>query len=386
MNFFGHNIEFEHPEIFAWSWVGVLGMVLACVLGWWLMRSLRNAYADPENLKRTTREVSFFGFLVKTIGWSLVAFLVAVALAEPFEKNVDVTVPEGSLHVVTIFDVSNSMAAEDYRFVLPTKDGGPPIGPHGARLQMAKIVFTEQVFKAIPGNKIGMVTFTGEGYPQAPLCEDYGTLRFILNHWMGLLSAPGDGSDYVQGMKVALETLRRDFDPSKNNVILLFSDGGKPDFKSGEIDQGKWTEEFNKMVAEVNALRAQSNGKLKVVVVGMGSHTEQMIPLYDPRTWERAGWWPQGEPPAKTKLDEEALKQLATATGGDYLWLNTDGSAQINKDWASVLGGNKTLKGKNPMDWYAIAAAASLFALLIMRGLFRRTDQLPRPTVIRPSR
>ena len=380
MNFFGHNIEFEHPVFLYWSWVVVLGMAAACVIGWLLMRALRNAYADPENLNRTTRAVSTFGFLVKTVGWSLVAFLIMVALAEPYQKNVDVKVPEGSLHVVTIFDVSNSMAAEDYRFVLPTKDGGPPIGPWGSRLQMAKVVFTEQVFKAIPGNKIGMVTFTGEGYPQAPLCEDYGTLRFILNHWMGLLSAPGDGSDYVQGMRTAVETLRRDFEPSKNNVILVFSDGGAPDFASGDTDKAKWTDDFNKLVAEVNALRSQSGGKLKVIVVGMGSHTEQMIPIYDPRTWERAGWWPQGEPPAKTKLDEEALKRLATATGGEYIWLATDGTAHIPVDWATVLGGNKTIKGKNPLDWYAIAAAAAVFALLIMRGLFRPTDQLPRVT------
>ena len=376
MNIFGRFIEFEHPEFLYWSWVPPLVVAGVCVVAWLLMRAQRNAYADPAHLSRTTRAESMVGFIARTLLWSFAAFLVMVALSEPFENNADVTVPEGSLNVVTIFDVSNSMATEDYRFVLPTEDGGPPLGPWGSRLQMSKEVFTEQIFHAIPGNKIGMVTFTGEGYSQAPLCEDYGTLRFILSKWMGLLSAPGDGSDYIQGMRTAIDTLRRDFDPSKRQVILLFSDGGTPSFEDDEA-RGHWQQEFGKMTAELEALRKESGGKLHVVVVGVGSRTEQMIPIYNPANWERVDWFPQGkEEKAKTKVEEAGLKQLAEATGGHYIWLATDGSAKMPIDWASTLGGTKTVKGKNPLDFYPLAAAMAVLALLFLRGAFRRPDQI----------
>lgn len=380
MNIFGRFIEFEHPEYIMYSWLPVLAVAAVCVASWYTLKAFQKSYANPDHLKRTTRTASLAGLVFKTLGYSAATFALCVALAEPFEKNADVSVPEGSLHVVGAFDVSLSMAAEDYRFVLPTPDGGPPIGAWGSRLQMAKREFTEQIFKVIPGNKVGLVTYTADGYPQAPLCEDYGTLRYMLHDsgWMGILSAPGGGSDYVQGLRVAIHTLRRDFDPTKRQVIFIFSDGGAPDFEDAD-ETANWHKEQAETLEELKALRTAAGGNLQVVVVGVGGPQEQMIPVYTQRG-ERFDWFPlDKEEKAKTRLDDTGLKELASKVGGTYVWMNTDGTTRLPLDWASIIGGQKTVQGKLPLGSYPLSFAMAVIAVLILRGLFRPSDQITRP-------
>lgn len=382
MNIFGRLIELEHPEFLYWSWVPVLLVAAGCGLAFYLERALQKAYANTDNLKRTTRLQTLAGLVSKTLGWSLAALLVMAALSQPYEKNRAVSVPQGSLHVVGAFDVSLSMAAEDYRFVLPTEHGGPPVGPWGNRLQTAKWTFTEQVFKAIPGNKVGLVTYTAVGFPQAPLCEDYSTLRYMMHdtNWMGILSAPGGGSDYVQGLRTCIHILRRDFEPGKRNVIMIFSDGGAPDFKEEEEKQ-EWQKELTETLDELDALRKMANGNLEVIVVGVGGNTDQQIPIYDPRTMERFDWFPlDSEEKAKTKLDESGLKELATKVGGNYVWLNTDGNTRVPIDWAAVIGGQRTVQGKLPLARFPLMAALIVVFAMIARGIFRPSNQIVLPT------
>jgi len=386
MYVFGRFVELEHPEWIYWSWVPTLLVAAICVASWYTLKRFHSSYANPEHIKRTTRSSSLAGLVLKTLGYSFATFCVCCALSQPYEKNADMTVPQGSLHVVAAFDVSLSMAAEDYRFNMPTPDGGPPVGAWGSRLQKAKTEFTEQIFKAIPGNKVGLVTYTAEAYPQAPLCEDYGTLRFFLHgtNWMGILSAPGGGSDYVQGMRLSLQTLRRDFDKSKRQVIVLFSDGGAPAFEDPQ-DTAAWQKEFAETLEELNALRTATGGNVSIVVVGVGGQQEQMIPVYNNRNGERVDWFPLGkEEKAKTKIDEAGLKDLATKVGGSYVWLDTEGQTKLPIDWASVLGGQKTVQGKLLLSRYPLACAMLAIALMILRGLFRPSDQIAaRPAPVR---
>jgi len=384
MEFMGRTVQFDHPEFLSWSWVGLLAVAVVCLVAYLCRKALRDAYSHPENLNRTTRAMSLVGFLTKALLWMAAAGLLIVALASPFEEDAETSVPEGSIHLVAAFDVSLSMAAEDYRFILPTEDGAPAVGPWGNRLQMSKHVFTEQVFKVIHGNKVGLVTFTADGYPLAPLCEDLSTLRYILTQtgWMGILSAPGGGSDYGEGFKVAVQTLRRDFDPSKRQVIMIFSDGGVPEFESPE-DKAIWERDLGRTIKVFEALKAECNGNVHVVVVGVGGPLYERIPVYDARTWRRVDWFPLNkEEKAKTRLEDAGLKRLAELTGGTYIWLSTEGDTTVPVDWVGALGGSRQVKGKNYLSQYPLLAAMTLVGLLLGRGLFRRHDALtlPRPS------
>jgi hypothetical protein len=245
MHFFGHELQFEHPGWISWGWLALVYVGAVCVFAYLNMIALRNAYSDAHNLNRTTRAMSLRGAVLKGLAYGVLAMFVCVALAEPFEENQPTVIPAGSLHIGTALDVSPSMAAECYRDVLPVPVGPdgiqrPPVGPWGSRLQTAKRIIVAQMMKAMPGNKISIGCYTAEPWPQAPLCEDYSTLRNILTDtdWITIGAAPGGGSDYVQGLKLAIQALREDYDPTKRQIIVVFSDGGVS--FDGDEEKAKW--------------------------------------------------------------------------------------------------------------------------------------------------
>lgn len=398
MEIFGRHIEFNHPEWlggpqgvhYGWFAVALLFVAAVCIFAFVSYLAFRNRYSAPENLNRTTRAFSFLGAGLKMTAVGLIAVLLVLAAADPYEPNSATIVPEGSVQMAGAFDVSPSMAAEDYREVLPVEIGPNgdrlmPTGPWGSRLMMAKWLFVNQVMKQLPGNEIALATFTADPWPQWPLADDYGSVRFILTDsgWMGIGSAPGGGSDFLQGIKMGVRQIKLNYDPvtgkllydpNKRHVIFLFTDGGVDE----EIMKGaQWQKEYAETIAEAKAIKAE------IVIVGLGSSTPQLVPVYHPLTLERIDWWPfRKEPKEKTALDEEALKQLReklVAEGLDarYVRVNTDSETAMKVDWIATVGGTKISTGKVSLLQYPLFGALALFALLIGRGLWRRSYDAP---------
>lgn len=377
MHFFGHDIQFEHPGWISWGWLTLVFVLAVCVFGFLNMLALRSAYSHEDNLKRTTRALTWTGAVLKTALYGLMAVLLAVALSEPFEENQPTVIPAGSVHIATAFDVSPSMAAEDYRDKMPVPAGPDgikqvPLGPWGSRLQMAKWLAVEDMMRAMPGNKIAIGVYTAEPWPQAPLSEDYSTLRFMMTDtgWIGIGAAPGGGSDYVQGLKLAIQALREDYDPNKRQVIVIFSDGGVS-FDSEE-EKAQWQKDYAAVVQEVQALKAE------VIVIGLGSTAPQLVPVYHPVTLQRVDWFPVGEEKKeKTALDEAALQQFAQACGGKYVHVSTDDNTPPGIDWINTIGGTKVSMGKKLWTSVPLGAAMLVFVALMLRGLWRRGDIVP---------
>ena len=385
MNINGHEIQFEHPEFITWGWLSLVFVVAVCVFGYVNLVALRNRYASPKHLDRTTKPISTTSLVARTVAYTLLSLLLSVALAGPFLPDQPTTIPSGTINMVGAFDVSISMAAEDYRDSVPPPlepDGtaAKPVGPWGSRLMMSKYVMTEQIMKSMTGNRVGLGTYSGEPWPQAPLCEDYGTLRFMLTDtdWIGIGKAPGEGSDWIKGLKLAVQTLQRDYDPKMRQIVVLFSDGGLPDFKDADV-KADWEADLKAVVAELEALKAE------LLIVAVGSKTPQLVPIYHPRTWQRVDWFPFGAPEnekEKTALDEQSLqKLLALYPSAQLVWLDPQSPAVLDHDWVKTIGGTKTTLGKLSLAHYPLAAALALFALVMLRGFFRSSDQVPpRPT------
>lgn len=400
MNFFGSQIEFNHPGWVQGGGMGlaILFVLVVCVFGFLSFLALRNSYAKKENLDRTTRAFSFAGAMAKTVVMGLIAVLLCIAAADPYEPNSATIVPEGTLQIGAAFDVSPSMGAEDYRDVLPieTLPNGTkvqPVGPWGSRLMIAKHLFVNQVMKQLPGNEISLATFTAAPWPQWPVADDYGTVRFILTDtgWMGIGSAPGGGSDFIQGMKMAIRQLKLNYDPvtgkflydpNKRHVIFLFTDGGL-EFDD-EREKAEWEKEYKLVVEEAKSIKAE------VIIVGIGSDQQQLVPIYHPMTLERVDWWPfRKEPKEKTAIDEQQLikfKDRLISAGLDarYVRIPTEGEAQLNVDWIGTIGGTKVSTGKRSLLQYPLGVAIALFVLLIGRGLWRKSYEAPaRPRMTR---
>jgi hypothetical protein len=379
MNLFKHNIQFERPEFLTFSWIAVTVIGLLVLFGFINLLLLRRSYAQEENMKRTTRTPKMIGGIGTALGYGLVAFLLMCALADPYEDNQPTMIPAGSVNLVGAFDVSNSMAAEDYRELLPTPalaDGThpAPIGPWGSRLAMARALFTTQVMNALPGNEIGVAVYTADPWPISPLNRDYSTLRRMLaTGWLRIGGAPGGGSDFIEGLRISVETLRQDYDPKKRQIIVLFSDGGVN--LESEKEKQEWAESYENAVKEVKALKAE------VIVVGLGSKQPQLVPIYHPQTLQRVGWFPLAAPENKketTAVDTEALRKLADRVGGKFVYIDPQSEASLNIDWVNTIGGTRESQGKFYWTSAPLLAAMVCFCLLMLRALIvRRSANTP---------
>lgn len=361
MSFNGSPIVFDNPTIAEWWWVGVVVAIVLCILGYLNNRALRNAYANPDNLNRTTRALTLTGQMIKIAGYGLVAGLLTLALALPVVPDTPMAVPAGTLHVVAAFDVSISMGAEDYHGMIPTED--PPVGPNGSRLHKAKHVFVNEVMAAIPNNKIGLVTYTADPWQQAPLCGDYATLKYMLTDTsvVGIGSAPGGGSDFVEGLKMALFTLKENWDPTKRQVIMLFTDGG-------------WTENelgLTRVAAEIKRLN------IELIIVAVGGTQKVKVPVYHFRTLQRVDWFPVGKTEKEeTALEEEGLRKLQAATDARYVHLSPEDKNSLGVDWVSTIGGTRQEVGRMPLIRYPALAAMIVAACVVLRRIFARQDRL----------
>lgn len=381
MNFLGHDLQFEHPGWIYWGWLSLVFVIAVCVFAYMNMKALRDAYSDAGNLNRTTRELTWGSTIFKAVMYGLIALLVTVALAGPFEANQPTIVPSGSLHLATALDVSPSMAAECYKSVLPVPTGPDgvkevPIGAWGSRLQTAKWILGEQMMKALPGNKVSIGVYTAEPWPQAPLSEDYNTLRLMLTDtgWIGIGSAPGGGSDYVQGLRLAIQQLREDYDPSKRQIIVIFSDGGVS--FADEEAKAKWQKDYADTIVELKALNAE------LIVVGMGNTVPQQVPVYHPLSGKLVDYFPVGEEKKElTALDEAALKKFAQDCGGKYVAVAVDGDGALAVDWVNTVGGTKVTMGKKYWAPVPLLAAMFLFSIVMLRAFWRKNDEVSRYSV-----
>jgi hypothetical protein len=254
-------------------------------------------------------------------------------------------------------DVSWSMAAEDYRGIMNAPDGTPGTampGPFGNRLDMSKFIIVQRMMPAIQGNQIGLVTYMGNGFSQAPLTDDYTALRFVLKNWVKDGSAPGGGSDISAGLSEALDTFKADEDPKKDKVIVLFSDGGftgKP-------------EELQDVIQKLNEQH------VRVIVVGVGGNTPIPIPLYDKD--QPKGYRTKDEQVVMTSIEEAQLQAIASATSNEYIHVAE--AKDVNIQWASTLAGSKAEPHETHIYQYPLGAALALLLLLSLRGLARKRD------------
>ncbi|NJL72556.1 MAG: VWA domain-containing protein [Candidatus Competibacteraceae bacterium] len=227
-------------------------------------------------------------------------------------------VREGSMKLIAVVDVSPSMAAEDYRGVMPPKEiikdcqtvlqtipADKVVGPYGSRLDMAKYVIRKQIMPTLERNKIGIINYTGQGFVQAELTDDYCALYWMMTKRMGINQAPGGGSDYAEGLKTALDLFKSEPPSQHQKVILLFTDGG-------------FTGDQANLTKVLNDIRQEG---IKIIVVGVGASSPVPIPKYS-SDGQVTGYVEQEGKVVQTAIDEAALQTLVGQTGGDYIRLD----------------------------------------------------------------
>lgn len=323
----------------------------------------RQSWGEEELIERFSPALSRKTQNIRTGAWLTAIFLLVFSAAGPILEESPVKVQEGSMELICVVDVSNSMAAEDYRDAMPDlaeADGSktPPslvLGPYGSRLDITKHIIETQIIPSLERNKIGIVNYTGQGFIQADLTDDYQALIWVMDHWMRIGQAPGNGSDYGEGLQTALSMFKEEPPSQKQKVVLLFTDGGFTGEKPA----------LNKIIEEIRAIG------VKIIVVGIGSRTPVTIPLYS-REGQVTGYLTKDGEVVTSAIDETALQGLVSVTQGEYVRLDP-AQPNVKIQWARALGGTKIEKQPQPVFQYPLALAMLLLLGALAGRFFERT-------------
>ncbi|MFN8639629.1 MAG: VWA domain-containing protein [Dehalococcoidia bacterium] len=201
----------------------------------------------------------------------LLAALVVLVLAaaRPTWGHEPTPLVRRGIDVVIALDVSRSMSARD-------------VEPSRADVAVSGL---RRLLRALPGDRVGLVTFAGTAFPRSPLTLDLDALSQLLAQAQGEAGLVDRGTDLALAIEGALESLSVE-DRAPTQVIVLVSDG---EHVGRDLDV---------------ALRHARDLGVRVYTVAAG--TEAGAPLGgDPRNG-----------PDVSRLDRATLERIARETGG----------------------------------------------------------------------
>lgn len=190
--------------------------------------------------------------------------------------------------IAIALDLSKSMLAQDVK---------------PSRIERAKAELS-YLIDNLAGDRVGVVAFAGKAHVHCPLTTDAAAARMFLRS-LEVGSVPQPGTAIAEALDVARDMLGRF---AGDRALVLLTDG--------EDTAGS---------DELAAAKACAKEGIRVFTVGIGSPEGAPIPIVGPGG-ERQGYKTdrQGHT-VMTRLDEEGLKRLAQAGGGEYLRLTESG-------------------------------------------------------------
>jgi Ca-activated chloride channel family protein len=252
---------------------------------WYLMRNkhkLLNKFADKKlqpvllPTYSKAKEISRFGTIILAIVFLL------FAAADPQIGTKIENVKETGIDIYILLDVSLSMQAQDIK---------------PSRLEKAKLEISNLIQK-LSGDRIGLIVFAGEPFVQFPLTSDYSAANLFLSA-ADASTVPDQGTAIAAAIDLATKSF--DYSSKTERVVVIFTDG--------EDHEGNLQSAIDK---------AKENN-ITMYTIGLGSPDGVPIPVYNSQG-RPAGYKTDVDGNVVlTKLDEAALKDIATGSGGQYL-------------------------------------------------------------------
>jgi len=348
-------MHFSNPELL---WFLAAIPILVGVI-YWLARSrsatISDQFGEEQLIGRFNQKISLPRLVVKSISMALCLAFLVLALSRPTADSGKTHFPMGTIDVIAVVDVSRSMAVPDYKGKLPEPYAD------GRRLDMAKYLLLKEVMGSLDYNRLGVVTFSGEAFPQAFLTDDLPALDWVLKRAMGVGSAPGEGSELGKAFQLAFQLFDLDSKPNHRRVVVLFSDGGN-----------------DSELSEMNAVVKELKGRdIDLVVVGLGKTTPSAIPVKllsrtDQYTSADNGEWYQVNGEIVTsKLEENVLLLLKNATGGRYVRLIEPSDFSMTR----MISRMEVKEVKGQYEFFPWLLMASLLAFLVVVVVPNDPDQ-----------
>jgi len=244
----------------------------------WQLREFVSPRLLPQlagNVDRVRRAIRF-GFVLLSLT------LAITALAKPRWGYIYEDVKRRGLDLLFAIDTSRSMLSND-------------VAPN--RLERVKLA-AQDLITELQGDRAGLIAFAGRAFLQAPLTIDYDAAVESIND-LDTKTIPEGGTNISEAIALAVQTFGKS--AMGNRALIIFTDGEE---LSGD--------------AVKEAKKAEEAG-VKIFTIGVGTIQGSLIPLEQEGGFVKDA---KGEV-HKSKLDEDRLREIAQATGGMYLHLES---------------------------------------------------------------
>ena len=253
------------------------------------------------------------------------------ALAQPRWGYTFQNVQRKGLDLLMAVDTSRSMLSND-------------VQPN--RLERAKLAAQDLIGES-QGDRAGLIAFAGRAFLQAPLTIDYDAAVESIND-LDTKTIPEGGTNISEAIALATRTFGKT--ATGNRALILFTDGEE---LTGDA---------------VKAAKAAADAGVRIFTIGVGTPQGSLIQVAD----ENGGTSfvkDSGGQVVKSKLDEKRLRQIAEATGGAYLHLES-GPRTMHALFTERLAKMKAAEmdmrlSRRPIERYEWALGASILALTL---------------------
>ncbi len=303
----------------------------------WMRRKRLKAllkFGEPRLVKGLMPQVSNIKHQLKFGILMLVFGLLVIAWANPQLGTKREKAKRKASDIMIALDISNSMLSDDVK-------------PN--RLELAR-TFTVDLVQALKGERIGSIVFAGNAYLQMPLTTDYAAAAMFLK-----FSNPDQAPTQGTAISEAIDVAERAFgEESKGNkVLILISDG--EDHDSEAVDRATIAKDHD----------------LTIFTLGVGTPEGGFMPVEfggvtDYKRDEKGQ-------PIRTILNEQMLKDLARAGGGEYFNIaNTTGVIEALQNRIEKVE-KKEMETRSFSEYESYFQYFVLFALLLLFFEFMMT-------------
>jgi Ca-activated chloride channel family protein len=230
-------------------------------------RLIRHDNPNTENARQ----------ILMTLGF---CFLV-LALARPQWGSRWEQMKRRGLDILIALDVSKSMLSEDIK---------------PSRLERSRLAIKDFI-KGLKGDRVGLITFSGDAYLACPLTSDYAGFNLTLDDISVKMIGLG-GTDISRAIREARKAYAGA--AGKHKILIIITDG-----ENHEGDH----------VAE--AQKAAKDNQIHIYTIGVGTPEGELIPVKD----SNQGSFLKSKEGlvVKSRLDETTLEKITTASDGAYL-------------------------------------------------------------------
>jgi Ca-activated chloride channel homolog len=301
-------------------------------------RLLSQLAGNVDRVRRTIR----FAFV-------LLALALAIgALAKPRWGYTYEDVKRRGLDLLFAVDTSRSMLSND-------------VAPN--RLERVKLA-AQDLITDLQGDRVGLIAFAGRAFLQAPLTIDYDAAVESIND-LDTKTIPEGGTNISEAIALATQTFGKS--AMGNRALVIFTDGEE---LSGDA---------------VNEAKKAADAGVKIFTIGVGTVQGSLIPIEG----KEGGFVKDAKGQVvKSKLDENRLREIAQATGGIYLHLESGPQTMrqlytegLSKLKAAEIDARLSSRPIERYEWPLAGAIVALVASVFIND--RKRTQTPRRSPVK---